>query len=234
MNKLLKEHLVKKMEGAFEDSYKAVNQIIKDYLKGKNIIPVVLDIGCSTGEVTEKYMRGIVKYTIYGLDVVKPTKNKKIKFSYCNLEGNPFPHKKNYFDIVIAGQTIEHLLDKDLMISEAYRVLKPGGLFICATENIASFDNIISLMLGQEPLSQNTGSRFNTTSILSPNFMQKMGPNGNKYLHKNVTSYYGLKRLCEVNGFKNVKIQSFGNLNQILELLFPIYNRVIVDYAVKD
>ena len=234
MKTAIKTYLIKKMENAFEDSYSFVNEIIKDYVNGKTQSMRMLDIGSGTGEVTKKYLKDVNNCDVYGLDVIEPIEFPKIKHTYCNLEGSKFSFDNNYFDIVIAGQTIEHLLNKDLMIEEAYRVLKSGGLFVCATENIASFDNIISLMLGQEPLSQNTGSKFNTTSIISPNYMQPMGPDGNKYLHKNVTSYFGLQRLCNVNGFKSVQIKSFGNIMKLLEYLFPIYNRVVVVYGQKS
>lgn len=233
MNNWFKDYLIKKIEKAFDDSYKSVNTIIKKYVTATSIEPKVLDIGSGKGDVTKKYLKNVKVDEIYGLDVIKPSKFKSIKYTYLDLEGAKYPYKSNFFDVVISGQTIEHVLDKDKMIEEAHRVLKPGGIFVCATENIASFDNIISVLLGQEPLSQNTGSKLNTTSFLSPNYMKKVGPNGNKYLHKNVPSYYGLQRLCRVNGFKDCKIKSFGNLCKPFELLFPIYNRVIVVYATK-
>ncbi len=179
-------------------------------------------------------MAGLDEYEIHGLDVVRPEKNPQIIFTECNLEDAVFPFEDNSFDIVIAGQTIEHLINKDALLEQSYRVLKTGGFFICSTENIASFDNILSLVLGQEPQVQNTGSKLNTSSFLSPNYMRPVGPNGNKYLHKNVNSYCGLQRLCKVNGFKNLKIKSFGNIVKIIEKIFPIYNRVLVVYGVKN
>ncbi len=89
-------------------------------------------------------------------------------------------------------------------------------------------------MLGQEPLSQHTGSRFYTSSWLSPHFMKRIpGKTGNRYLHKNVCSYYGLQRLLKVNGFKSFEMISLGNVNVILEKIFKPYNRLLVISAIK-
>jgi 2-polyprenyl-3-methyl-5-hydroxy-6-metoxy-1,4-benzoquinol methylase len=150
------------------------------------------------------------------------------------LEFDQYPFSPNFFDIIIAGQVIEHILDKDRMIENCHRLLKKDGLFVCATENIASFDNIVSLLFGQEPLSQHTGSKYNSQSIFSPNFMRKVtNKTGNSYHHKNVCSYYGLQRLFKINGFANPQIHSLGNINFIFEKIFKIYNRLIIVSAVK-
>lgn len=41
----------------------------------------------------------------------------------------------NFADCFISLETIEHLQNDAALIEEAYRVLKPGGLFICSTPN---------------------------------------------------------------------------------------------------
>lgn len=47
------------------------------------------------------------------------------------------PFKDNSFDSVVSFETIEHVHDGALFLSEMYRVLQPGGIFICSTPNIA-------------------------------------------------------------------------------------------------
>jgi len=133
----------------------------------------------------------------------------------------------------MCNQVIEHLLNKDFLLEEVHRVLKKGGLFILATENIASIDNIFSLILGQEPVTQVTSSKYRTNSILSAQYMQKE-LNGNKYEHKNVNSYFGIKRIFRVNGFKDANLKTYGNVNKLFEILLPIYNRIMVVTSVKE
>lgn len=45
-------------------------------------------------------------------------------------------------------RVIEHLINPDNAISEAYRVLKPGGFLIIATPNQASWVNRVLLLFG--------------------------------------------------------------------------------------
>lgn len=56
---------------------------------------------------------------------------------------------------------------------------------------------------------------------------------GREFLHRNLCSYYGLKRIVEVNGFRVEELKSYGGLLKPLELLLPFYNRVLVVRATK-
>lgn len=70
------------------------------------------------------------------------------RYSDCN-EHIAYPD--SYFDAIHAGQIIEHLCDTDTFVRELYRVLKPGGYCLISTPNLASWHNIVTLMLGQQP-----------------------------------------------------------------------------------
>lgn len=232
--KFIKSFLVWKMISAFEESYKHINRKILEVRKEKTEKLKILDIGCADLVTTKKYLKNVENYQLYAFDHFDSIDDKSVRYKKLDLENGSFPYKKNFFDIIIAGQVIEHILNKDYLIEESYRTLKKRGLFICATENIASFDNIISLILGQEPISQHTGSKYNTQSFLSPHFMKKVDSDfGNKYFHKNVCSYYGLGRLVKINKFIKYKTFSMGNINRLFEKIFKIYNRILVIYAVK-
>ncbi len=229
----------KNIRNAFFKNEVYISSLIATYLNQKSSSDkaFVLDVGCGQGDMTKKLLSRIdpeVSITLYGIDGISSCKNKQITFTSIDLEKGIFPYQDGYFDVVYSNQVIEHILDKDTFLSESHRVLKKGGLFICSTENTASVDNIVSLLFGQEPLSQHTGSKYHTNSFLSPHFMQPMPPDeGNKYAHKNVCSYYGLLRLAKVNGFEDVKIKSFGNVCGLFEEIFPIYNRIVTIYASK-
>lgn len=234
MMKFINSFLLWKMVSTFEDSYKHINGKILEVEKGKTGKLKILDIGCSDLVNTKKYLKNVKNYQLYAFDHFDFIDDRSVEYKKIDLEDEFFPYKENFFDIIIAGQVIEHILNKDHLLKESYRVLKQGGLFICATENIASFDNIISLLFGQEPISQHTGSKYNTQSFLSPHFMKKVDSDfGNKYFHKNVCSYFGLKRLMKINGFEKAKIYSLGNINRLFEKLFPIYNRILISYSNK-
>lgn len=231
----IKKSFVEKMESAFDDGENCMNSEILEFTsERKNKTLRVLDVGVGTGEKALKIVKGTTNIALHGIDAVPICTVKSIEFKTCNIEEDDFPYKNGYFDIVYSNQLIEHILDKDRCLEECNRVLKKGGLFLTATENISSLDNILSLILGQEPLVQlGGGTKRRMNSIISPNFGKKFAEDyDHKYGHKNVLSYYSLKRQTKLNGFSEVEIKSFGNIWPI-EKIFPMYNRIIVVKATK-
>lgn len=217
---------------AFHDGEKFLSDEVQKFSGSRKV--KILDVGCGNGMVTVKVVQNLIDPDVYGIDMVEDQQvDPTIKYTRSDL-AKLFPYEDNYFDIVISNQVIEHILNKDAFLSECYRVLKKDGIFLCCTDNISSWDNIISLLLGQEPMSQHTGSRFVTNSFLSPYFMDRINDNsGNLYSHKNVCSYYGLQRLLKIAGFGIIGLRTYGNISKILELVMPIYNRIICIKAKK-
>ena len=64
----------------------------------------------------------------------------------------PFPFKNELFDYVSGEHLIEHLSWNDgrLMLSECYRVLKPGGVVRIATPDLAVFLNLYDSVITPE------------------------------------------------------------------------------------
>ena len=55
--------------------------------------------------------------------------------SFLLLDAHMLPFRKGTFDAVVSFETIEHLPEQDLFLSECARVLKKNGLLICSTCN---------------------------------------------------------------------------------------------------
>ncbi|WP_420264345.1 class I SAM-dependent methyltransferase [Candidatus Magnetominusculus dajiuhuensis] len=53
--------------------------------------------------------------------------------------GENIPFESNYFDIVYSSNVLEHVNNPPLVLQEAYRVLKPGGIMIFVVPNFNSF-----------------------------------------------------------------------------------------------
>lgn len=95
----------------------------------------VLEIGCGDGYGAKVLAPCAKSYT--AIDKFR-TENKynlqDVKFIQMEV-----PHLKGLsndsFDMVISFQLIEHIDDDTTLISEVFRVLKPGGKFICTTPN---------------------------------------------------------------------------------------------------
>lgn len=120
----------------------------------KNPNAVLLDCGCYDGELTLKIAQKIGTKNIHGVDIdpemIQISRKKGIKVTRKDLNGQ-MPFKDETFDVVTAFQVIEHLYNTDMFVSELRRITKENGYILISTENLASWHNIFSLILGYQP-----------------------------------------------------------------------------------
>ncbi len=73
-----------------------------------------------------------------------------VEYRQWNLETQPAPFPKHFFDTIVLSQTIEHFTYSPLHpIREMLHVLKPEGFLLIDAPNISSFNNIWRLMRGK-------------------------------------------------------------------------------------
>lgn len=83
------------------------------------------------------------------LDTPSQKKTKTIKYDHFNIEEDLFPYMDNEFDVVIFAEIIEHLLnDPCKVLREIKRVLKPDGILVLTTPNVARLENVSRLISG--------------------------------------------------------------------------------------
>lgn len=63
------------------------------------------------------------------------------------------PVRSNSVDLITCNQVIEHVVKTDILIKEVRRILKPNGISLWCTPNLASWHNIVALMFGYQPFS---------------------------------------------------------------------------------
>jgi ubiquinone/menaquinone biosynthesis C-methylase UbiE len=110
-----------------------------------------LDIACYDGTISKVLKDKIVNCEMYGIDYSNNTEKlvieKGLKFKKVDLnKGIDFDD--NTFDIIFAGEIIEHIYDTDLFVQEIKRILKPNGKFIVTTPNLVSFGRRIMYLFG--------------------------------------------------------------------------------------
>jgi len=103
--------------------------------ENKNLI----DVASGTGDIAKLYLKKVnYKSSVYCLDENKNMldlnkkklkKNINIKWICSNAENLPF--ENNFFDYYTISFGIRNISNIDIALSEAYRVLKPGGRFLC-------------------------------------------------------------------------------------------------------
>jgi SAM-dependent methyltransferase len=97
----------------------------------------LLDMGCGHGRVTELMASGVPELDIVGIDLTEEFFSKfllKSGENGCSLElkrvdidaeGLPFPD--NIFDAAVSSRVWQYLSHPERAVSEAFRVVKPGG-----------------------------------------------------------------------------------------------------------
>ncbi len=96
----------------------------------------LLDIGTATGDVILKAFETKKVNTAYGLDLSKnmlniakaKLKDKKAYFIVGSAEDMPF--KDKIFNNISMSLVFRHIIDKDKLLKEVYRTLKPKGRFL--------------------------------------------------------------------------------------------------------
>jgi len=113
----------------------------------------ILDLGCSDG-VLSKRIQEMTKSPLVGVDNYagryELAKQKGIEVVDADLN-QKLPFDDNSFDLVFAGELIEHVLSPDELLQEVQRVLKPNGLFVLTTPNLAAWHNRLLLLFGLMP-----------------------------------------------------------------------------------
>ena len=95
----------------------------------------VLDLGCRDGALTRAYAEG---NEVVGVDADKEAlaeaQKLGIETRWADLD-EPLPFEDETFDVVVAGELLEHLRDPGRVVTEARRVLRPGGTFVASVPN---------------------------------------------------------------------------------------------------
>ncbi|HWX73815.1 MAG TPA: methyltransferase domain-containing protein [Solirubrobacteraceae bacterium] len=98
--------------------------------------PRVLDLGCGEGYFAAALARGGAE--VVAVDVAEAAL-RRARTSHPELDVRlaepeaPLPLEDSSFDVVWAGETIEHVADTQQWLSEVRRVLRSGGLILIST-----------------------------------------------------------------------------------------------------
>lgn len=110
----------------------------------------LLEIGCGAGIDLIRFAQGGANCT--GVDLSRTAidlANMYFAFKHLHadlqvLNGEALPFDDNTYDVVYAHGVLQYTADAHQMAREAYRVLKPGGLFISMVYNRRGWLNLMS------------------------------------------------------------------------------------------
>tara|TARA_B100000686_G_scaffold339822_1_gene414518 strand:+ start:41 stop:745 length:705 start_codon:yes stop_codon:yes gene_type:complete len=145
-----KEKLVTKVFQDVFDKYDLMNDLMSlgiHRIWKKNFIDLLnpqintklIDVASGTGDIAKLFLdkvknRGFVYCVDQNKEMLNLNKKKikeksKVKWICSNAEKLPF--KSNYFDYYTISFGIRNVNNLEKTLKEAYRVLKPGGRFLC-------------------------------------------------------------------------------------------------------
>jgi SAM-dependent methyltransferase len=121
---------------------------------------------------------------------------------------NRLPFADRTFDLVHTNQLIEHVRDTDGFVSEIRRVLKPGGMACISTNNLASWHNIASLVLGYQPFPMHVSDRLIIGNPLNPEHGSPHVDAGR--VHVRLFTARALSELCAHHGIALLRMRTVG------------------------
>ena len=169
----------------------------------------LIDVASGTGDIAKLYLEKI-KYTgsVYCIDenkgmlqINKKKFNEKTKIKWFCANAEKLPFKSDSFDYYTISFGIRNIENINIALKEAYRVLKPGGRFLCL-----EFSKIKN-----KTINKFYKSYSKSIPILGKIIVGKSEPY--EYLIDSIEKFHDQKKLVELiekNNFTNV---SYRDLN---------------------
>jgi len=108
----------------------------------------ILDIGCGTGRLLRRMQARFPKASLSGVDLaegmVAQARQQTPGASIHQAPAEHLPLQDGAIDLVTSTVSFHHWSDQAQGVKEAFRVLRPGGLFILADMSLASHGQPLS------------------------------------------------------------------------------------------
>jgi 2-polyprenyl-3-methyl-5-hydroxy-6-metoxy-1,4-benzoquinol methylase len=160
--------------------------VLSDFLSAPMDQLRVLDVGCSSGIITNvlgPHFRVVTGTDIDREALVYAARTKVSNADFLPADAMDLPFREETFDVVICAHVYEHVPNAEKLLKEIHRVLRPGGLcFFAAGNRLRLVEPHYRLpFLSVLP------------SPLADRYLRISGK-GSRYDEKHLT-YWGLKRL---------------------------------------
>jgi 2-polyprenyl-6-hydroxyphenyl methylase / 3-demethylubiquinone-9 3-methyltransferase len=162
-----------------------------------------LDVGCGGGFSCEfMAARGVL---VSGIDqsakciqtAIKHAESRGFEIDYRQAVAESIPYGDATFDVVVCVDVLEHVENVEQVIAEAYRVLKPNGLFLFDTINRTFKSKLVMIWLLENILRQIDRGVHDWNKFIKPE---------------------ELTQWLQATGFKNIDIKGFDIFGEGLKL----------------
>lgn len=112
----------------------------------------VLDLGCRTGALTQYYAEGndVVGVDVDDAALAEARRRLAIETVWADVEES-LPFDDGSFDVVVAGELLEHLADPAAAVGNVRRVLRGGGRFVGSVPNAFRLKSRLAYARGRYP-----------------------------------------------------------------------------------
>lgn len=171
----------------------------------KEVSGKVLDVGCGGGNMAKAIKFYRPNFQVFASDInpgaIKKAEKRKGEVNFLVADACDLPFEKETFVAVTMFDLLEHIKEPEKAVTEAFRVLKPGGVFI------------LFVPLEGQPL-----TLYWLMSLLGWGGKEKHTGHLQKF---NLDS---LKKIIEKEGFGISKTRfSFHCLGQLLDIAFDLF-----------
>tara|TARA_B100001121_G_scaffold298446_1_gene306060 strand:- start:640 stop:1344 length:705 start_codon:yes stop_codon:yes gene_type:complete len=172
------------------------------YLMNPSNNKKLIDVACGTGDIAKLYLNKVkkdAKVTCVdpNLGMIKKSKEKLKEFNNVNFVisvAEKIPLEDNYFDFYTISFGLRNTKNLNKALSEAYRVLKPGGRYLCLEFSKIQNSNLDFIYKNYSKIIPKIGKLI----------VGEKEPY--EYLVKSIEDFINqdeLKELMEKNGFQN-------------------------------
>ena len=170
----------------------------------------LIDVASGTGDIAKLFLEGIknsgqvtcVEPNTQMLNQGKKKLRKYENINWINAPAEKIPTKDNTFDYYSISYGIRNVSDINTVLKEAFRVLKPGGRFMCL--EFSKIDNELLNFLYRK--------YSKTIPLIGKLIVGSDKPY--KYLIESIEKFYNQEQLASLildNGFSNVEYRNVSN-----------------------
>jgi ubiquinone/menaquinone biosynthesis C-methylase UbiE len=178
----------------------------------------LFDIGGGAGEMTEfarklRFNTTLIDGNINNVNT-EIQKGQQAFFADFN---KVLPFSSSQADVIVCLEVIEHVVPAEQLISEMFRLLKPGGRLFLSTPNFSYYRDRISYLLGKNVKAEGYHYRFFTYKYLNKILLEQ----GFEIVKRN--SYggiLGIAFLFKIISLGRIKINNLLKINQLFEPFF--------------